>query len=325
MTVNFNNVIKIMSIIFFVLGFSMIPALLVAIIYDETLCNSAFFSTIFLCFGIGGISYKIYQPQELKLKERDGFLIVTLCWLFASLVGAMPFFLSGAIPSYVDAFFETCSGFSTTGCSILTEIEGLPKSMLFWRSFTHWLGGMGIIVFATALLPSIGIKGQIIASAETPGPTLDKIAPRFSDTARNLYLIYIIFTIVEVILLLLGGMNMYDALLHTFGTVGTGGFSSYNNSVAHFDSGYIQWVIIIFMLLCGINFNLYFLLLKRKIRDFFRDSELKLYLFIIGFITLGIFLNVYQSGYYDNKDILEKCIEVKKLLVTSINTAKNNA
>ena len=319
MTVNFNNVIKIMSIIFFVLGFSMIPALLVAIIYDETLCNSAFFSTIFLCFGVGGIFYKMYQPQELKLKERDGFLIVTLCWLIASLVGAMPFFLAGAIPSYVDAFFETCSGFSTTGCSILTEIEGLPKSMLFWRSFTHWLGGMGIIVFATALLPSIGIKGQIIASAETPGPTLDKISPRFSDTARNLYLIYIIFTIVEVILLLLGGMNMYDALLHTFGTVGTGGFSSYNNSVAHFDSGYIQWVIIIFMLLCGINFNLYFLLLKKKIQDFFRDSELKFYLFIIGIITLAIFLNVYQSGYYDNmgKAFTDAAFQVVSIITTT--------
>lgn len=319
MTVNFNSVIKIMSIIFFVLGFSMFPALLVAIIYDDPVCNFAFFSTIFLCFGIGGIFYKMYQPQELKLKERDGFLIVTLCWLTASLVGAMPFFLAGAIPSYIDAFFETCSGFSTTGCSILTDIESLPKSMLFWRSFTHWLGGMGIIVFATALLPSIGIKGQMIASAETPGPTLDKISPRFSDTARNLYLVYIIFTIVETFLLLAGGMNLYDALLHTFGTVGTGGFSSYGDSIAHFESGYIHWVIIVFMLLCGINFNLYFVLLKRGIRSVFKDSELKFYLLMIAGVTLAIFLNVYQSGYYENlgKAFTDSAFQVVSIITTT--------
>lgn len=319
MTVNLNNVVKIMSIIFIVLGFSMIPALLVAFIYSETACISAFLSTIFLCFGAGGVFHKMYERQELKLKERDGFLIVTLCWLTASLVGALPFFLAGAIPSYVDAFFETCSGFSTTGCSILTDIESLPKSMLFWRSFTHWLGGMGIIVFATALLPSIGIKGQIIASAETPGPTLDKIAPRFSDTVRNLYLVYILFTIVEVILLLLGGMSLYDALLHTFGTVGTGGFSSYNNSIAHFDSGYIQWVIIVFMLLCGINFNLYFIVLKRGIRAFFKDSELKFYLLIIAGITFSIFVNVYQSDYYDNlwKAFTDSAFQVVSIITTT--------
>jgi len=319
MTVNFNNVFKIMSIIFFVLGFSMIPALLVAIIYGEAICISAFFSTIFLCFGTGGVFHKMYQPQELKLKERDGFLIVTLCWLTASVVGALPFFLAGSIPSYVDAFFETCSGFSTTGCSILNDIESLPKSMLFWRSFTHWMGGMGIIVFATALLPSIGIKGQMIASAETPGPTLDKISPRFSDTARNLYLVYILFSVVEVLLLMLGNMNLYDALLHTFGTVGTGGFSSYGDSIAHFDSGYIHWVIIIFMLLCGINFNLYFVLLKGGIRSFFKDSELKLYFLIIGGITAAIFINVYRSGYYENmgKAFTDSAFQVVSIITTT--------
>ena len=319
MTVNFNNVIKIMSIIFFVLGFSMIPALLVADVYGETASLTAFFSTIILCFGIGYVFNKMCQPAELKLKERDGFLIVTLCWLISSFIGALPFVISGAIPSYVDAFFETCSGFSTTGCSILTDIEALPKSMLFWRSFTHWLGGMGIIVFATALLPSIGIKGQIIASAETPGPTLDKISPRFSDTARNLYLIYILFTIVELILLMFGGMDLYDALIHTFGTVGTGGFSSYNNSIAHFDSGYIQWVIIIFMLLCGINFNLYFVLLKRGIREVIKDSELKFYLLIIGAITLGIFLDVYLCNYYESagKAFTDSAFQVVSIITTT--------
>ena len=320
MTVNFNSVVRIMSFLFLVLGFSMIPALLVAMIYQEELSTLSFLVTILHCFGIGAILGKIYNPTDLKkLKERDGFLIVSLCWIVSSFVGAMPFVMSGAIPSFIDAFFETCSGFSTTGSSILNDIEALPKSMLFWRSFTHWLGGMGIIVFATALLPSIGIKGQIIASAETPGPTLDKVAPRFADTARNLYLVYILFTVVETILLLLGGMDLYDALVHTFGTVGTGGFSSYGNSIAHFDSYYLQWVIIVFMLLCGINFNLYFTLAKRGIKAFFRDSELKFYLLIVGVFSVLIYLNIFLTGYYDHagKAITDSAFQVVSIITTT--------
>ncbi len=319
MTVNFNGVVKILYVIFIVLGISMIPALLVAFYYDEALCITAFSSSIFLCLGIGFIFGKMYEPAELKVKERDGFLIVTLCWLGASAMGAVPFVMSEAIPSYVDAFFETCSGFSTTGCSILTDIEALPKSILFWRSFTHWLGGMGIIVLATAFLPSIGIKGQLIATAETPGPTLDKIAPRFSDTARNLYLIYLIFTVVEIALLLIGGVNFYDACVHAFGTVGTGGFSSYNSSIAQFDSTYLQWVIIVFMMLCGINFNLYFLLLRKGIKDFFKDSELKLYLLIIGVVSSLIFINVYSNHYYDHagKALTDSVFQVVSIITTT--------
>ncbi len=320
MTVNFNSVVRIMSFLFLVLGFSMIPALLVAMIYHEELSALSFFVTIVHCFGIWGILGKIYNPTELKkLKERDGFLIVSLCWIISSIVGATPFVMSGAIPSPVDAFFETCSGFSTTGSSILNDIEALPKSMLFWRSFTHWLGGMGIIVFATALLPSIGIKGQIIASAETPGPTLDKVAPRFADTAKNLYLVYILFTVVEIILLLAGGMNLYDALVHTFGTVGTGGFSSYGNSIAHFDSYYLQWVIIIFMILCGINFNLYFTLARRGIKAFFRDSELRFYLIIIGVISVLIYLNIFLTGYYDHagRAFTDSVFQVVSIITTT--------
>lgn len=320
MTVNFNSVVRIMSFLFLVLGFSMIPALLVAVIYHEEHSALSFLVTILHCFGIGAVLWKIFNPTDLrKLKERDGFLIVSLCWIVSSFVGAMPFVMSGAIPSFIDAFFETCSGFSTTGSSILNDIEALPKSMLFWRSFTHWLGGMGIIVFATALLPSIGIKGQIIASAETPGPTLDKVAPRFADTARNLYLVYILFTVVETILLLLGGMDLYDALVHTFGTVGTGGFSSYGNSIAHFDSYYLQWVIIVFMLLCGINFNLYFTLAKRGIKTFFRDSELKFYLLIVGVFSVLIYLNTFLTGYYDHagKAITDSAFQVVSIITTT--------
>ncbi|MEE0742023.1 MAG: TrkH family potassium uptake protein [Emergencia sp.] len=319
MTVNFNGVIRMMGMLLLVLGCCLLPCLLVAFIFGETASILGFLSAILPCFILGIILIKSFRPSLIRLKARDGFLIVSLCWLVASLIGAVPFTVSGAIPSYVDAFFETCSGFSTTGSSILSEIESLPKSMLFWRSFTHWLGGMGIIVFAMALLPSLGVGGQLIASAETPGPTLDKISPRFSDTAKNLYLIYLLFTVIETVLLCLGGMNFYDALVHTFGTVGTGGFSNYNTSVAHFTSPYIHWVITIFMLLCGINFNLYFILARRGLRTMLKDAELRLYLTIVFGVSTLIIIDLLATGTYDNvsDSVRDTFFQVSSIITTT--------
>lgn len=319
MTVNFNGVIRIMGYLLLVLACSMAPALVVAAVYHESGSLLSFLYTILPCLVLGVILIKTFHPSLIKIKARDGFLIVSLCWLVFSVVGAVPFVLSGAIPSYVDAFFETCSGFSTTGSSILTDIESLPRSMLFWRSFTHWLGGMGIIVFVTALLPSIGTSGQLIASAETPGPTLEKVSARFSDTAKNLYQVYLLFTVIETILLLFGGMNLYDALLHTFGTVGTGGFSSYNNSVAHFANPYIHWVIFLFMTLCGINFNLYFVMARHGIRRALRDSELKLYLVLIGGAILLITLNLLMTGTYHSLSdgLRDASFQVSSIITTT--------
>lgn len=319
MTVNFNGVIRMMGMLLLVLGCCLLPCLLVAFIFGETASILGFLSAILPCFILGIILIKSFRPSLIRLKARDGFLIVSLCWLVASLIGAVPFTVSGAIPSYVDAFFETCSGFSTTGSSILSEIESLPKSMLFWRSFTHWLGGMGIIVFAMALLPSLGVGGQLIASAETPGPTLDKISPRFSDTAKNLYLIYLLFTVIETVLLCLGGMNLYDALVHTFGTVGTGGFSNYNTSVAHFISPYIHWVITIFMLLCGINFNLYFILARRGLHTMLKDAELRLYLTIVFGVSALIIIDLLATGTYDNvsDSVRDTFFQVSSIITTT--------
>lgn len=319
MTVNFNGVIRMMGMLLLVLGCCLLPCLLVAFIFGETASSLGFLSAILPCFILGIILIKSFRPSLIRLKARDGFLIVSLCWLVASLIGAVPFTVSGAIPSYVDAFFETCSGFSTTGSSILSEIESLPKSMLFWRSFTHWLGGMGIIVFAMALLPSLGVGGQLIASAETPGPTLDKISPRFSDTAKNLYLIYLLFTVIETVLLCLGGMNLYDALVHTFGTVGTGGFSNYNTSVAHFTSPYIHWVITIFMLLCGINFNLYFILARRGLHTMLKDAELRLYLTIVFGVSALIIIDLLATGTYDNvsDSVRDTFFQVSSIITTT--------
>lgn len=201
------------------------------------------------------------------IKVKEGLAIVTLGWLFASIFGALPFYLSGSIPSFVDAFFETVSGFTTTGATIIKDIEVLPMGILFWRSFSHWIGGMGILVVAVAVLPMIGAGGFHIFKAESPGPIADKIVPRIKDTAKILYATYIIITLAEFILLMIGGMSPFEAMVHTFGTLGTGGFSTRNGSIGAFNSSYIFIVISIFMIMSGTNFSLYYSIYKGKWRD----------------------------------------------------------
>lgn len=295
-TINHHAIIKMMGVLLIVMGLAFILPVSVAIIYEEYFQAKCFIITMIPCFVVGFLLMRHFSPADLKMKERDGYIIVTLCWIVASLVGAAPMYISGAIPNPVNAFFEICSGFSTTGASIVPDVEALPKSILMWRSFTHWLGGMGIVVFAAALIPSIGIGGQQAASAETPGPVMTKISARFSDTAKNLYTIYVVFTVAELILLMLGGMDLFDSMIHSFGTTGTGGFSNYGASVGHFKSPYIQWVITIFMIMCGTNFNLYFLVLKGRGDAFFRDEEFRLYMFVIVTFTLLITANLMTQG-----------------------------
>ena len=225
-------------------------------------------------------------------------VIVASAWILWSLFGALPFTLSGSIPSYLDAFFETVSGFTTTGSSILTDVEALPQGMLFWRSFTHWIGGMGVLVFVMVLTTLDKRNSMYLMRAEVPGPEKDKLVPRTMSTARILYGMYLGLTLIEVILLLLGGMNMFDSLIHAFGTAGTGGFSNYAASVGHFDSAYIDGVISIFMILFGINFNLYFFLLIRDFKPVWKNEELRAYLGIILAAVAVITLNI--SGQYPN-------------------------
>lgn len=298
MNLSLRTFCRIIGLAMLVIGLTMLPSLIVAIIYKETVSFLAFLGTMLFAAVCGFFLLWFGQPSTQHLKVRDGFLIVTVCWIVSALLGAAPFMLSGSIPDFFVAFFESCSGFSTTGATALSDVEILPKSMLFWRSFTHWIGGMGILIFAIALMPSLGINGQNIAVSEAPGPTLDKITPKMSDTAKALYTTYFVFTIVETILLCLGGVSLYDSLLHTFGSVGTGGFSDYNNSVAHFDSVYAEMVITFFMILSGANFNLYYMSLKDGISSIFRDAEFRFYLFIIGASTILIAANLFFSGFY---------------------------
>lgn len=246
-----------------------------------------------------GALFGLRRPQRAALYARDGLAVVALAWIAVSLFGALPFYISGSMETYVDCFFETVSGFTTTGASILREVESLDRGILFWRSFTHWVGGMGVLVFVMAIVPMSGDgHGMHLLRAEVPGPSVGKLVSRMSDSAKILYGIYLVITVVEILLLLAGGMPLFDACIHSFGSAGTGGFSSRNLSVGAYNNAYYDVVIGIFMLLFGINFNLYYFLLTRKFREALGSEELRTYLIIVavavGTITINI-MHLYES------------------------------
>ncbi|MFZ2323310.1 MAG: potassium transporter TrkG [Ignavibacteriaceae bacterium] len=278
---NFRIVIQIIGFLLFLTGIFMLFGIPFSIYYGDgdilTLVISGLTTSL-----IGIVMWlvnKKYDKQEIS--KREGFLIVTLGWIFMSAFGAIPFVIQGSIPSYTDAFFETMSGFTTTGASILKEVEVLPHGILFWRSMTHWIGGMGIILLSIAILPILGIGGMQLYQAEVAGPTKDKIHPRVKETAKRLWAIYVFFTFAETGLLLFGGMNLFDALCHSFGTLATGGFSTKTQSIAFFNSAYIEYVILFFMFIGGTNFTLHYFALHGKIKSYFKDDEFKFYLSLI--------------------------------------------
>ncbi len=272
-----------------------LPAI-TALIYGER-CIWSILITMGIAGGAGLLIHVLCKPESRVIYAREGFVTVALTWLVLSAVGALPFFISGEIPNYIDAFFETVSGFTTTGASILTEIEAMSRGLLFWRSFTHWVGGMGVLVFIMALVPGLSDRSIHIMRAEMPGPVVGKLMPRAKDTASILYKIYLAMTGAEIILLLCGGMPLYESIVHAFGTAGTGGFGVKADSIAGY-SPYIQWVIAAFMLLFGVNFNLYYLLLARRWRAARQGTEVWYYFGIvivsIALITANI-LPIYRS------------------------------
>ena len=238
-----------------------------------------------------GLITSLRTPQNTKIYARDGLAIVALVWVLMSVFGAMPFVISGEIPSFADAFFETVSGFTTTGSTILTDVEALSHGTLFWRSFSHWIGGMGVLVFAMAVLPMTDGRAMHLMRAEVPGPTCGKISSKLSDSAKILYAIYLVMTVIETILLCAGGMPLFDSMVHSFGSAGTGGFGIRADSIASY-SPYCQWVITVFMLLFGVNFNLYYLLLAKKFRAAAQSSECWYYLGIVAAAIVLICINV---------------------------------
>lgn len=271
-------------------GLLMYIPVVVALIYQE-IEGISFAIVGALIFGLGTIiSYK--HPVKKNIYAREGFVIVALSWILISIFGALPFCLTGEISSFIDAFFEMVSGFTTTGSSILSDIEALSHASLFWRSFSHWLGGMGILVFVIAFIPISSGRSLHILRAEVPGPVVGKLVSKIRLTARILYFIYAILTLVETVLLMLGGMPLFDSLLNSFGTAGTGGFAIKNASIAAYDSVYVDTVITVFMILFGINFNLIYFVIIGKVKEVFKSEELRYYFFIIIGATILITINI---------------------------------
>ena len=290
----------------------------VALIYGET-CAWALAASAGIALVAGLLLRLLLRPESRLIYAREGFVTVAMAWLLLSAVGALPFFLSGEIPSYIDAFFETVSGFTTTGASILANVEIMSRGLLFWRSFTHWVGGMGILVFVMAIVDDVNDRSMHILRAEMPGPVVGKLLPRARDTASILYKIYIVMTGAEIVLLMLGGMPVFESIVHAFGTAGTGGFGVKADSIAGY-SPYLQWIITVFMLLFGVNFNLYYLLLARRFRAAAQSSECWYYLGIVlvsvALITFNI-MPLYET--------LGEAIRLSAFQVSSIITTTGYA
>lgn len=286
---NYSIIRYILSRVFEFAGIFMLLPFLVGCIYGEQE-RWAFFAVALACFVVGFVG-KQWKAKSKVFYAREGFVVVSLSWIFLSLVGAIPFVLTGEIPSYVDAVFETVSGFTTTGGTIMPDVEILSKCSQFWRLFTHWIGGMGVLVFILAILPLSGSYNMHLMRAESPGPSVGKLVPKVKDTARILYIIYIAITIVGIIALMIAGLPLYDASTLTFSTVGTGGYGLLNSSVASYSTA-VQVIIFVLMLLCGINFSIYYLALIKKPKEILHNDELKGYLLIILLATLLIGLNI---------------------------------
>ena len=293
---NFRMIFKILGAVLCVEAACMVPSLLVSLIYQQGDARS-FLLSIPVLIIVGTGLYRIKTVTN-NIYARDGFAIVALGWLLVSIFGALPYVISGAIPSVIDALFESVSGFSTTGASILKDIEALPRGILFWRSFTQWMGGMGVLILTLAVLPYVKADTLHIMKAETPGPAPEKFVPKIGQVAKILYAIYFILTALEVIFLLAGGMSLYDALIHAFATAGTGGFSNRNHSVAAYDNLSLEVIITVFMLLFGINFTHYYSLFKGNLKSVLRDEELRFYAGTVVAATIFIVLNIYGKIFY---------------------------
>ena len=287
----------------------------VSLVYRESCCIS-FLWSIGIALLIGIPLTRFCKPKKALIYAKEGFIIVSLTWILFSVIGALPFVISGEIPSCADAFFETVSGLTTTGASILTDVEAMSKGLLFWRSFTHWIGGMGVLVFIMALLPDLSGRPIHIMRAEMPGPIVGKLVPRIKDTAKILYLIYIAMTMLQIVLLLCGGMSVFDSMLHAFGTAGTGGFGIKADSMASY-SPYLQWVITIFMFLFGINFNLYYFLLIRRFKSALQNSELWMYIGIFAVSTAVITANIFSTYGNFSESLRHASFQVSSIMTTT--------
>lgn len=306
-------VLRLLGAILLIEALAMAPSLAISLLYGDS-DALALLSSMALLAALGFPAWRFAHPREQNLRAREGFLVVALSWVLLSAFGALPFVISGLIPNYIDAFFEAVSGFTTTGATLMGNFDGLPRGVMFWRSFTHWIGGMGVLVLTLALLPQMTGRSSHLVRAESPGPSLSKIVPKMGDTAKILYLIYGALTMIELAALIIAGMSPYDAAIHAMGTAGTGGFSNYGSSVGAFDSAAIDAIITFFMVLFGINFALFYRVLVGGWRDALRSEELHWYLALFAGSTLfvslmilpqyGTFLNALRYGSFQVATIM---------------------
>lgn len=291
---NIKIIIRVIGLLMFVEGVAMMLALAVSLIYNES-DTMGFILSSGLNMSVGASIIWLTRNSSKDIGKREGFIIVALVWIVFSLLGSLPYIFTGSIPNYTDAFFETMSGFTTTGSSILNDVESLPHGILFWRSLTQWLGGMGMIVLSLAILPVFGIGGMQLYIAEVPGPTPDKISPRIRQTAATLWVIYLVFTVAQILLLWLGKMPLFDAICHSFTTMATGGFSTKQASIAFWPSPYIQYVVILFMFIAGTNFTLSYFAIRGRFKYLIKDEEFKFYAIITLSFTFLIFIGLLIS------------------------------
>ncbi|MDO4458757.1 MAG: TrkH family potassium uptake protein [Clostridia bacterium] len=311
---NFMMVVYLLGWIMLATGGMLLLPFGVSLYYSET-CSGAFLVTALISIAIGAVLVA-KKPKNRIFHLREGFLITALSWIVLSVIGAVPFVISGAIPNFVDALFETASGFTTTGASILTAVEPLPRGILFWRSFTHWIGGMGVLVFLLTLLPLAGGSNTNLMKAESPGPQVSKLVPKIKSTAAILYAIYLGISILECVLLLLGKMPLFDAVFTILVTRCKSGFGIKNDSIAGY-STYIQVIVTIFMILCGINFNFYFFIIFRKFAKAFEIEEVKVYLAIILISITAISVNIYPQIGSVGKTLLQSSFQVGSIITTT--------
>ena len=310
-------VIRVLSLIIIFTSLAMLTALPFSYYYGDNDHTAILISAgIGIAISIPGLFFIPRKREDIRAKE--GFAIVTLGWISFALIGSIPFMLSGTTTSFADAFFETMSGFTTTGATILTDIEIVPHGILFWRSMTHWLGGMGIIVLTIAILPFLGVGGMQMFKAESPGPTVDKLSPRIASTAKILWGVYVFFTLFETVLLMFAGMSLFDALCHSFGTLATGGFSTKNASIGAYSSAVVDYIIVVFMIIAGTNFSLHYKLFTGKFSDFFKNPEFRFFISIIGVATVIIFLEILLFHYHEvSKSIQHSLFQVVSIITTT--------
>lgn len=305
------------SRILLLVGLLLFLPILVALYYRESFYNISAFLKSILIIALVSLPFAIKRPKKSGVYIKEGMIVVSLSWILISFFGSLPFYFSGQIPSLVDAFFETASGFTTTGSSILTDVESLSNSMLFWRSFTHFIGGMGVLVLVLAISPNTSLSDIQFMKAEVPGPQFGKMLSKLKSTAQLLYLIYIGMTIILIFALVIAGMPVFDSVLHAFGTAGTGGFGIKAASIGYYNSASIEIIISIGMILFGVNFHVFYLILIGKVKDALRSEELKTYLSIIAIATLLIFINILPSQITSGSALRQSLFSVSSVMTTT--------